>query len=188
MGSAYKAVAVYPAPSGEGPRWRVHRARRSRVRRFRQQPPGGPGHLTLLSAGPRARRLAELDPAARRNILLGPLRHHISSMYRARRLARKVLASRCIRRRWLLSSPHPGNVRGHPRRHHHRPAVCTGRAPRLPLTMPATSRGHRIRPACRPRNRRRIGPIVRCAMQPQQPREALRSLKLARPRCALMAT
>ncbi|MCB9408994.1 MAG: FAD-dependent oxidoreductase [Mycolicibacterium sp.] len=80
MGSAYKAVAVYPRPFWrEGPGGEFIVLDDPGFAVFDSSPPGGPGHLTLLSAGPRARRLAELDPAARRNILLGPLRHHISS-------------------------------------------------------------------------------------------------------------
>lgn len=80
MGSAYKAIAVYPRPfwrEGAGGEFVVLDDPGFAV--FDSTPPGGPGHLTLLSAGPRARRLAELGPAARRNILLGPLCHHLGA-------------------------------------------------------------------------------------------------------------
>ncbi|MCB1287949.1 MAG: FAD-dependent oxidoreductase [Mycobacterium sp.] len=80
MGSAYKAIAVYPRPfwrEGAGGEFIVLDDPGFAV--FDSTPPGGPGHLTLLSAGPRARRLAELGPAARRNILLGPLCHHLGA-------------------------------------------------------------------------------------------------------------
>ena len=80
MGSAYKAIAVYPRPfwrEGAGGEFIVLDEPGFAV--FDSSPPGGPGHLTLLSAGPRARRLADLDATARRDLLLGPLHHHIGA-------------------------------------------------------------------------------------------------------------
>ncbi|NEW26078.1 flavin monoamine oxidase family protein [Nocardia cyriacigeorgica] len=78
MGSVYKAIAVY-----ERPFWRSRHGGEfiqldnpgSAV--FDTSPPGGPGHLCVLAAGPRARDLDHLDPADRRTTILGPLIPHI---------------------------------------------------------------------------------------------------------------
>lgn len=74
MGSVYKAIAVYDSPF-----WRTRAdaevltlgAPGTAV--FDTTPPGGPGHLCILVAGPDARTLDDLDPAGRRDMLLGPL-------------------------------------------------------------------------------------------------------------------
>lgn len=78
MGSVYKAIAIY-----ERPFWRSRNAAEfllldnpgSAV--FDTSPPGGPGHLCVLTSGPQARDLDHLDPAARRSAILGPLVTHI---------------------------------------------------------------------------------------------------------------
>lgn len=78
MGSAYKAVAVYHRPfwrAGPGGEFIVLNDPGYAV--FDSTPPNGPGHLTFLCGGPRARKLAELTPDARRDLLLGPLAQHI---------------------------------------------------------------------------------------------------------------
>ncbi|MGD9529530.1 flavin monoamine oxidase family protein [Pseudonocardia sp.] len=78
MGSVYKAIAVY-----ERPFWRERGAgefltlRRPGTGVFDTTPPGGPGHLCLLVGGPEAHDLDDLDVDARRDALLGPLRHHL---------------------------------------------------------------------------------------------------------------
>ncbi|WP_043660954.1 flavin monoamine oxidase family protein [Nocardia thailandica] len=72
MGSVYKAIAVYDRPFW---RERAHAELLSTdtgAAVFDTSPPDGPGHLCLLVAGPDARALDALDPAARRALLLGP--------------------------------------------------------------------------------------------------------------------
>ncbi|MFC8899964.1 flavin monoamine oxidase family protein [Streptomyces cinereoruber] len=79
MGSVYKAIAVY-----ERPFWRELREHaefmvldRPGSAVFDTTPPGGPGHLCVLAAGPEARELDRSDTAARRRALLGPLVPHL---------------------------------------------------------------------------------------------------------------
>ena len=78
MGSVFKAIGVY-----ERPFWRDRKGgefivldRPGRAV-FDTTPPGGPGHLCILVAGPEARDLDRLDPAARRNAVLGTLTNHV---------------------------------------------------------------------------------------------------------------
>ncbi|MFD6397463.1 flavin monoamine oxidase family protein [Nocardia sp. NPDC060249] len=78
MGSVYKAIAVYDRPF-----WR-DRAHAELLlltepgsATFDTSPPGGPGHLCILVAGPEARALDGLDSAARRAAILGPLATHL---------------------------------------------------------------------------------------------------------------
>ncbi|WP_435220528.1 flavin monoamine oxidase family protein [Streptomyces sp. Tue6028] len=79
MGSVYKAIAVYDRPF-----WRGHKRHaefmaldRPGGAAFDTSPPGGPGHLCFLVAGPEARELDHLDTAGRRQALLGPLVAHL---------------------------------------------------------------------------------------------------------------
>lgn len=74
MGSVYKAIAVY-----ERPFWRSHAdAEMTILDRpgravFDSSPPDGPGHLCILVGGSEARELDQLEPGARRELLLGPI-------------------------------------------------------------------------------------------------------------------
>lgn len=75
MGTVHKAIAVYDEPF-----WRTSRRTAEVVLLdepgcavFDSSPPGGPGHLCFLLAGPEARALDDLDPAVRRTRLLAPL-------------------------------------------------------------------------------------------------------------------
>lgn len=74
MGSVHKAIAVY-----ERPFWRDRTSAELLVLDppgravFDSGPPDGPGHLCVLVAGPQARAIDGLDPAERRERLLGPL-------------------------------------------------------------------------------------------------------------------
>ncbi|MFC9970673.1 flavin monoamine oxidase family protein [Spirillospora sp. NPDC127200] len=73
MGSVYKAIAVY-----ERPFWRADHVESTTLGNpggavFDTSPPGGPGHLCVLVAGPEARELDRLDAADRREAVLGPL-------------------------------------------------------------------------------------------------------------------
>jgi len=74
MGTVHKAIAIY-----ERPFWRDHTRAELLVLDppgravFDSGPPDGPGHLCLLVAGPEARTIDGLDPAERRERLLGPL-------------------------------------------------------------------------------------------------------------------
>jgi monoamine oxidase len=74
MGRVYKAIAVYPEPF-----WRQHRDAelldldRPGFAVFDTSPPDGPGHLCFLLGGHDARHLDDLDPAARRALLLDRL-------------------------------------------------------------------------------------------------------------------
>ncbi|WP_432062422.1 flavin monoamine oxidase family protein [Streptomyces sp. S1] len=79
MGSVHKAVAVY-----ERPFWRARRKHaefmvldRPGSAVFDTTPPGGPGHLCFLVAGPEARELDRLDTGSRRRALLRPLAPHL---------------------------------------------------------------------------------------------------------------
>jgi monoamine oxidase len=78
MGSVYKAIGVYDRPF-----WRDRRGGEFIVLDnpgravFDTTPPGGPGHLCILVAGPEARDLDRLDPMARRAAVLGSLDQHI---------------------------------------------------------------------------------------------------------------
>lgn len=78
MGSVYKAIAVYDRPFW---RARTHaelmQLAGPGTAVFDTSPPGGPGHLCLLVAGPDARALDRLDADARRAALLGPLVAHL---------------------------------------------------------------------------------------------------------------
>jgi monoamine oxidase len=78
MGTVYKAIAVYDRPF-----WRDRRGGEFLVLDgpggavFDTTAPGGPGHLCVLMSGPGARDLDDLDPAARRDAVLGPLVAHL---------------------------------------------------------------------------------------------------------------
>ncbi|WP_431971568.1 flavin monoamine oxidase family protein [Nocardia sp. bgisy134] len=78
MGSVYKAIAVYDRPF-----WRERTHAELMVLTdpgmavFDTSPPGGPGHLCVLIAGPEARNLDGLDSGARRTAVLGPLSAHL---------------------------------------------------------------------------------------------------------------
>jgi monoamine oxidase len=78
MGSVYKAIGVY-----EQPFWRARKGGEFIVLDnpgravFDTTPPGGPGHLCILVAGPEARDLDRLDPIDRRHAVLGSLAQHI---------------------------------------------------------------------------------------------------------------
>lgn len=80
MGSVYKAIAVY-----ERAFWRDRCGGEFIVLGkpggavFDTTPPGGPGHLCVLVAGPEARELGGLDTASRRAVVLGPLVPHVGS-------------------------------------------------------------------------------------------------------------
>ncbi|MFB7716657.1 flavin monoamine oxidase family protein [Nocardia sp. NPDC056100] len=78
MGSVYKAIAVYERPfwrERAGGEFLILDAPGRAV--FDTTPPGGPGHLCVLVGGPAARDLDRLDPAARRDAVLGTLVRHI---------------------------------------------------------------------------------------------------------------
>ncbi|MET8779109.1 NAD(P)/FAD-dependent oxidoreductase [Nocardia sp. NPDC004654] len=75
MGSVYKAIAVFDRPF-----WRELNTSAEilvlgtpGIAAFDTTPPGGPGHLCMLVAGPQARALDQFDAAARREAVLGPL-------------------------------------------------------------------------------------------------------------------
>ncbi|MGV9801744.1 flavin monoamine oxidase family protein [Mycobacterium sp. NPDC003449] len=78
MGSVYKAIAVY-----ERPFWRERSGGEFIVLDnpgravFDTTPPGGPGHLCVLVAGPEARQLDRLDPAGRRGVVLDALARRV---------------------------------------------------------------------------------------------------------------
>ncbi|MGW6725535.1 flavin monoamine oxidase family protein [Nocardia sp. NPDC055029] len=78
MGSVYKAIAVYDRPF-----WRdrghaeLLALTEPGLASFDTSPPGGPGHLCILVAGPEARALDGLDNDARRAAILGPLAAHL---------------------------------------------------------------------------------------------------------------
>lgn len=80
MGSVYKAIAVY-----ERPFWRERCSGEFIVLGtpggavFDTTPPGGPGHLCVLVAGPEARALDGLDVARRRDAILGALVAHMGA-------------------------------------------------------------------------------------------------------------
>lgn len=83
MGSVYKAIAVY-----ERPFWRARKGGEVIVLGnpgsavFDTTPPGGPGHLCVLVAGPEARELDRLDAAGRREAVLAPLVSHLGPAVR----------------------------------------------------------------------------------------------------------
>lgn len=83
MGSVHKAIAVY-----ERPFWRDRTSAELLVLDppgravFDSGPPDGPGHLCVLVAGPAAREIDGLDPAERRERLLGPLAAHLGGQVR----------------------------------------------------------------------------------------------------------
>ncbi|MFD8246089.1 flavin monoamine oxidase family protein [Nocardia sp. NPDC059691] len=80
MGSVYKAIAVYDRPFW---RDRTHAELMALtdpgMAVFDTSPPGGPGHLCILIAGPEARELDSLAADARRTTVLGPLATHLGS-------------------------------------------------------------------------------------------------------------
>lgn len=74
MGNVYKAIAVYERPfwrDGKGGELLVVDGPGFAV--FDSSPPDGPGHLCVLTSGPRARALDELTVEARRDAILRPL-------------------------------------------------------------------------------------------------------------------
>ncbi|MGW6422469.1 flavin monoamine oxidase family protein [Nocardia sp. NPDC055053] len=83
MGSVYKAIAVYDQPF-----WRdrghaeLLALTEPGLASFDTSPPGGPGHLCILVAGPEARALDGLDNDARRAAILGPLATHLGPRVR----------------------------------------------------------------------------------------------------------
>ncbi|OBK27825.1 amine oxidase [Mycobacterium asiaticum] len=78
MGSVYKAIAIY-----ERPFWRERNHSEFIILDnpgravFDTSPPGGPGHLCVLVAGPDARELDAFDEPARRDAILSALSRHI---------------------------------------------------------------------------------------------------------------
>ncbi|MEV6217270.1 FAD-dependent oxidoreductase [Nocardia sp. NPDC051833] len=100
MGSVYKAIAVYDRPF-----WRdrtdaeMLALTEPGLATFDTSPPGGPGHLCVLVAGPEARALDELDSDARRAAILGPLATHLGP---------EILAPRGWHEKSWHQDPHAG--------------------------------------------------------------------------------
>lgn len=124
MGSVYKAIAVYERPS-----WRERgdaefiSLAEPGLAVFDTSPPGGPGHLCVLIAGPEARSLDALDESSRRSTVLDALAAHLGS---------DVRAPRGWHEKSWHRDPHAGGgyaampVIGHPEGHLPVSAVPTG--------------------------------------------------------------